>query len=1512
VIKVNRFVLLPIVIMTAVSSFTLWLVEDPIKYFFFIFQIILTAAFVWLFISPTFDVKSPYKKHNMELANSLQAKHLNYFFLFSSVSLLLINVFNFFTPVNVLLAFIVVSLLPGYVILRLTGIFNKVSFLAAIVLSYVLSVALSGFIPVLFPPLIDIGSRFALLFVIALFSTLPIIKDRLIKTEATQRKISVELSPISLLTLLLTAGFFLITIIYLYPQMGLVPGLDIDRNLTSIQLFSLSPTLISSLNPSFLIYQAAIYTFSISTPILYQTFMAFTSISVILSFYMMAKKYLEEIDTRLPFFATAFWAFFSGFGWIYLFQNKLGQPTMTQIGLLAKAYDATYADVGYGLSSNLWFWFIAMTASFSIFFTLLYLLKCKNIPKTSLIPLISILVIALSFIHAPELVMFAILLVVLAFLGSKIDLRVDEALFSTFIALIGTLGLSYFVPTIFGPLSNEFNLLTIGLSGLVGLTCLFKFLKRNNMDFRERAKFFKVLAYAFIVFFTAGLLYWFPSASTFSMSSVGNIFLVPWFFYPVRLGIIGFLGLLGIIIIADKYSDNTTVVFPFLFFTAWTLGRIVSFVNINLFNTSYYEWRFIFFSFAAVSITSALFLKFLQKKLTPTKSLRRLTLTTFLISILVLVGISSTFLTIENWSNFSTQNKLDENQLNAISFLTSNLSSSQLPPLLTITPQSLSTLEFVPSTYLEQNIQPIIWSSKSPEIPLAFLNNLRFSPTVIYLDQKDLVALSSTDLQNSYVGGFFIQSIKPIYSNPEVRIYQSPSGVPPLQNGESTLVLDPNEIMESDKLASYLLSLGGYNYTTMLNSDSQIAKQKTLIFPSDSMTISDLNRLGLDDGQKVIILNSDGYGQMARVFLESGDNAVTAKITSGENVFLYDLANETLGLKSISEASFFKNMEFVTYNDEQNENYLPIVSEDQTEFWNWAGGAGLGNVSAPLLKDDPTVKIGDPNSLKVVIEEGNYSDWFFEKQYAVPQDWSQKEFMSIWWYGTKSGQDIGFLASDKPWKNYFQYNFVDNFLGWQHIIIPLNEFESYGNPEWSSIVKFQIRSLNGGTPSTLHLGSIGLEDGNDASIEITITNATNLLPKLSIFDGSAYIPITLPNINSSSEIPGSNLYFTDGSNADQIFGMGYSGEVQMKRIEDVYTIDLSLRLCPKDSPSSQCRFRLDYLGETINASSLIMNKTETPLPVEIPSSIFTKTVGSSVIGWYSNKSTNVPLIASRNIGNAELYYVNVYPIISSALTDKNSSQNLFQIVANVFDSMGLSKYDKNIPSWVIEDSNPVFAFKEASLQGNISMLGDSLIPSEKLDLPKVFISTNNDQILLRDVISLSVQNTGGKIAITSRSVTIKNGVGFYPLLDVYNAQIKITGEKILVSAKTSNGTSINSQSLKTMVISINGNLSAYVRNPSIEAFGNASFQDAYAFHSYLGNLQTLGKDIAIEGEINFSLPLSDEYSLCSNFSWIGNVMQGPPAFTWNELASLQNSAPYFILVIIIFSIIPIFKRIKQR
>ena len=1180
------------------SSFTLWLLEHPIKYFFFVFQIVLTVTLTWTFVLPKFRValKLAHTKQSVGSFAHVHVRRSDVFFIFASATLLFVNVFNVSTPANILLAFIVVSLLPGYVLLRLINVFDVVPYLEAVFLSYVLSLALSGMLPTLFMPIATQNNRVAFLGLLTFLSTLPFLKDAVARYAVPKRKTRLEFNLANLALLGIVVGFFLVIMIYLYPQMSFVPGHDIVRNFSAARLWSLSPELFSSAYPFFHIYQSTIYVVSTPSIELYQTFLALTSVSVLLSFYLMARKYLHKIDNRLPGVATVFWAIFSGLGWVYLFENKLGHPNTPQRELLRTAYDATYADIGYGLSTNLWLYgFIAMTASFTIFFTLLYLLKCKKLPKTPLMLLTSVLVLAIYFMHPPELVMFTILLAVLAFLGQRNDLRLDEMLSSTFVGLVGILLASLFMTRDL-PGLPILSYIPTALIFLVGLVYLLKRFRWKGVSAEKRSHFIKFFTYALAIFFIAGLLGWFPLKASFSMTYVGHTFLVPWFFHPLRLGIVGLLGLLGMIVIAKGYSENAVAAFPLIFITAWIMGRVISFVNVSLLYTGYSEWRFLFFSSAATSVISALFLKHIgTQKIILNKSSRRVFLNSFLIGLLVLSGVSSTFLTIEK-RILSTDEKflLDENELDAISFLSSTFVNQTPAPLLTVTYQSANSLEFVPSPWVEKQIQPVIWLPEYPEIPFTFMHNQKFSPPYIYLHQRDLDAVFTMDLQNGYVARHLLQNITKVYDTSDIKIYRLPNGVPPLPNGKSALVTPSNKsLSESSFLASHILSLGGYNYTSMLSSDSKISEKDILIFPADCITANETTKLGL---KKIVILNLDGHGPLSKLFF-----------------------------------------------DDQSEN-----------------------------------------------------------------------------------------------------------------------------------------------------------------------------------------------------------------------------------------------------------------GET-TATHLATPDVETPLPLEIRLTPLAAREEVQVLAWYANGVERTPIVAMRIFDDqTQVFYLNVHPLVRAASSSENATQSLLQILASLLDIVELPKYNETSTSWVIEDDIPVFAFKEGLLNGNVSIHTESIIPSEKLNLSETYIVIDNTQTLLNDVAALSLHNIAGKITLFSQNVSISNGTGFYAFIKAENPEITMTGDSILISASTLNGTNLNFEGVGTAKLAVNGSFSAYLRTPCIYNIGNSSFREVYAFHSYLGQLRTMGEGLLVKGEVKFGLPLSDQYNVASDFIWDGVAARDPPVLTWDELKSLVDALPYFALAIGIF------------
>lgn len=75
--------------------------------------------------------------------------------------------------------------------------------------------------------------------------------------------------------------------------------------------------------------------------------------------------------------------------------------------------------------------------------------------------------------------------------------------------------------------------------------------------------------------------------------------------------------------------------------------------------------------------------------------------------------------------------------------------------------------------------------------------------------------------------------------------------------------------------------------------------------------------------------------------------------------------------------------------------------------------------------------------------------------YISDQDFSGYDYISFWWYGTNSGQNmfIDFINEDyATYSDGYYYIFVDNFTGWQYFHILRSAFTPYGTPTgWNHI-----------------------------------------------------------------------------------------------------------------------------------------------------------------------------------------------------------------------------------------------------------------------------------------------------------------------------------------------------------------------------------------------------------------------------------------------------------------------------
>jgi len=133
-----------------------------------------------------------------------------------------------------------------------------------------------------------------------------------------------------------------------------------------------------------------------------------------------------------------------------------------------------------------------------------------------------------------------------------------------------------------------------------------------------------------------------------------------------------------------------------------------------------------------------------------------------------------------------------------------------------------------------------------------------------------------------------------------------------------------------------------------------------------------------------------------------------------------------------------------------------VADDNQMDFWSvkcsYSGSYDLS------ISDDLTTKVKGVNSLKYQIGAGTYGRVAIQHAYAASQDWSTKDHIGFYWFGTNSGQSdilISLYAPDA--NNQFQYSWNDNWMGWKRLDIPFREMNKIGNTELSKITFIEIR-----------------------------------------------------------------------------------------------------------------------------------------------------------------------------------------------------------------------------------------------------------------------------------------------------------------------------------------------------------------------------------------------------------------------------------------------------------------------
>jgi hypothetical protein len=425
------------------------------------------------------------------------------------------------------------------------------------------------------------------------------------------------------------------------------------------------------------------------------------------------------------------------------------------------------------------------------------------------------------------------------------------------------------------------------------------------------------------IFYIVSFAIWMLNPFSFSSNLVAETLYVPVILFPALFGVSGLFAIFCFAFLWKPHKRNDIFILALILIASLSLGALISIVNIYFGDLGYGARRFLPLCFAVATLMAAILL-FEQIKRMYSK---HQFLSVFTLSLIVLSGVISTNINLAYWSGF-TPTEVSGNTDEAISFLSSPLERDPRTPILTVGDLSRYSIESIPSTYLIDRYRLPIWNSPSPEIPLMLLQSDSYLPPHVYIHQRDLSVLEdkySSGYVSSHYSEFFTES----FSNPEVTIFESPSGSPPSPISDTVLVID-DYTLRSNLYALDMLSFGNYEFTTCISSDLvTFAEGSIVIIPGDNEGNMELIEKITEISESetlILIVNTDGFGPIANHFFESVSLEIIQATTIVKQTESINLPSNVFANRLTTNAN---SSVVATYSDGTIETPLAVrLSED--------------------------------------------------------------------------------------------------------------------------------------------------------------------------------------------------------------------------------------------------------------------------------------------------------------------------------------------------------------------------------------------------------------------------------------------------------------------------------------------------------------------------------------------------------------------------------------------------------
>jgi len=274
---------------------------------------------------------------------------------------------------------------------------------------------------------------------------------------------------------------------------------------------------------------------------------------------------------------------------------------------------------------------------------------------------------------------------------------------------------------------------------------------------------------------------------------------------------------------------------------------------------------------------------------------------------------------------------------------------------------------------------------------------------------------------------------------------------------------------------------------------------------------------------------SEVYFHLGEVLINSGSSVWLRELSDWNYRYTYLPMGKLRGSEcnwSIDKDNQKYSLEFILDNELEEVNPLVVTDDDQSTFWS-VGGSGTSGTLSISISDDSTEYLRGSNSLKITVDNtGTYDVVYIYHNFSSTQDWSGYEFITLWFYGSGTGDDIGVKIQDSG-GNVSRWWITDDFIGWKRFILPLKHPDTTPTgteADLSRVIQIAIDDIQ--TTGTWYLDRVVLDVGQWITIEHYIpdcirgVNLYSNSDRLALsFDGEDYVKVAdNPSLNPTTAI----------------------------------------------------------------------------------------------------------------------------------------------------------------------------------------------------------------------------------------------------------------------------------------------------------------------------------------------------------------------------------------------------------